>query len=224
MKKTPPYLQPLQELFEENANKTIAEGQSAYMRNMFSYYGLKTPERRMIFKEFIAAQSLPTYEELSALVKWMWQQPQREWQYIAIELAAKMKKQWKEDFLELIEYCITTKSWWDSVDAIATDWAGNYFVLFPKQMQKVSAKWNKCDNMWLQRVSMIFQLQYKLNTDEQLLFKHCKALIESKEFFIQKGMGWALRQYARHNMKAVQKFVDETKVSNLTKREALKHA
>ncbi|MBV4356607.1 DNA alkylation repair protein [Pinibacter aurantiacus] len=224
MKKTHPYLQPLQELFEENANKTIAEGQSAYMRNMFSYYGLKTPERRMIFKEFIAAQSLPSYEELPALIKWMWQQPQREWQYIAIELAAKMKKQWKEDFLELIEYCITTKSWWDSVDAIATDWAGNYFMLFPKQTQKVTARWNKSDNMWLQRVSMIFQLQYKLKTDEQLLFKHCKALIDSKEFFIQKGMGWALRQYARHNMKAVQKFVDETKVSNLTKREALKHA
>lgn len=221
--KTPAYLQPLQKAFEKNTDKEIALQQAAYMRDQFEYYGLKTPTRRTVFRNFIKENGLPSYEQLPGFIKWMWQQPQREWQYIAIEIATKIKKQWKEDFIELIEFAIITKSWWDSVDAIATEWAGNYFILFPKQMLKITGKWNKSDNMWLQRTSMIFQLQYKLNTNADLLFNHCKALTSSKEFFIQKGMGWALRQYARHNMKAVKKFVEETEVSNLTRREALKH-
>ena len=156
-------------------------------------------------------------------MKEAWQLPEREWQYFALELLAHYKKQWRISTVKIIEYCIIHKSWWDTVDGIADVWAGEYFKLFPQQITSITGKWNQSENMWLQRCSLLFQKKYKGKTDTKLFSKYIKHLSSSKEFFIRKAIGWALREYAKTNPSWVKNFVESNELSPLSKREALKH-
>src|SRR5438067_4851771 len=125
--------------------------------------------------------------------------------------------------IELIEGCITTKSWWDTVDPLSYDVAGSYFKMFRNQINTITGSWNRSENMWLQRSSLLFQKSYKKDTDTILLSTYILTLASSTEFFIQKAIGWILREYAKTNAAWVQKFVTEHKLAPLSKREAMKH-
>jgi len=217
-----PYIKPLQEQFRLHADPEIAAGQAAYMRDQFAFMGIKTPLRRRLTITWYK-QSLPLPQELPAIVKELWNLPEREFQYAAIELAAAMKKQWTVSLIRLAEYMITHKSWWDSVDAINTVITGPYFRQFPEQIPAVTGKWNASANIWLQRSSLMFQKAYKARTDTTLLSKYILHLASSEEFFIQKAIGWALREYAKVNPAWVKQFVQQHPLPALSKREALKH-
>ena len=149
--------------------------------------------------------------------------PEREWQYFGIELLMHYKKQWKISTIKLVEYGITHKSWWDTVDYIADAWAGEYFKLFPQRIITVTGKWNQSNHMWLQRCSLLFQKKYKKSTDTKLLGRYIIQLSGSKEFFIRKAIGWILREYAKTDPEWVKKFVASTELSPLSRREALKN-
>lgn len=215
------YIAPLIKSFELNADAGNAEGMKAYMLNQFSFYGLKTPLRRKLSKEHFK-KSLPPFKEVEEIVKQCWQHPNREMQYIAVELLACYKKKWKKDTIKIIEYIITHKSWWDSVDHAATDLTGPHFKLFPEQIEKITGRWNRSSNIWLQRSSIMFQKAYKKETDKELLSNHILHLAASKEFFVQKAIGWALREYSKTNPGWVKSFVQKASLSPLSKREALK--
>jgi len=122
-----------------------------------------------------------------------------------------------------IEYTITQKSWWDTVDSIAGGTVGIHFRRFPEVREKYLAKWRASDNFWLRRTTILFQLNYKKETDFELLCDIIRENLGSKEFFINKAIGWALRQYARSDPKAVKKFVKATPLHPLSRREAMKH-
>lgn len=147
---------------------------------------------------------------------------ERELQYFAIELLIKTKKQWTVEDVTLIEYLVTHKSWWDTVDFLAAIIAGAWFKKFPEHIKPVTEKWNTSENIWLQRTSILFQLKYKKDTDLKLLSKYIKRLFSSNEFFVQKAIGWILREYSKTDPVMVQKFVDTEKLMPLSKREALK--
>ena len=218
-----PYLSALEKQFRKNANKTKAAGAKAYLLHQFEFYGLQAPERRKICKLYLQDNPVPTMQEVEKIVKEAWQLAEREWQYFAIELLAYYKKQWKPPVIKLMEYCITHKSWWDTVDYIADAWAGEYFKLFHGKTISVTAKWNNAENMWLQRTSLLFQKKYKKDTDTKLLAQYILHLADSKEFFIRKAIGWTLREYAKTNDGWVKKFVAANTLSPLSKKEALKH-
>ncbi|MFT6151359.1 MAG: 3-methyladenine DNA glycosylase AlkD [Flavobacteriales bacterium] len=117
---------------------------------------------------------------------------------------------------------ITNKSWWDTVDLITTNLVGNYFKLFPEQIIPITKIWMESDNIWLQRTCLIFQLKYKEEIDTDLLTDYILQLKDTKEFFINKAIGWILREYTRTNPEWVIDFVNKHELSNLSKREALK--
>ena len=117
---------------------------------------------------------------------------------------------------------IITKSWWDTVDRIASRLVGFYFREHKELIEPYTEKWMYYGNMWLQRTALLFQLKYKKETDTDLLFGYIQALAESPEFFIQKAIGWALREYSKTAPKTVKQFVDSTLLAPLSKREALK--
>lgn len=215
-----PYITTLTRLFEQHANAEKATGAKAYMRNQFEYLGLSAPIRQSITKAYIKA-NLPDCNELDTIVKELWQMPEREYQYFAIDLIAALKKQWTKDIITLMEFVIVNKSWWDTVDA-ASNLTGSYFKLFPGQAYKITGRWNRSDNFWLQRSSILFQLKYKKDTDIDLLKKYILTLTSSKEFFVQKAIGWVLREYSKTNSKWVQEFVKQHKLAPLSQREALK--
>lgn len=217
------YLLSLEKTFRQHADKTKAAGAKAYLLNQFEFYGIAMAERRKLCKDFIKANQISSIGEVEKITKQTWQLPEREWQYFAIELLAHYKKQWKISTIKIIEYCIMHKSWWDTVDAIADAWAGEYLKLFSQQIISITGKWNQSENMWLQRCSLLFQKKYKENTDTVLLAKYIQHLSSSNEFFIRKAIGWILREYAKKNPSWVKEFVEANTLSPLSRREALKH-
>ena len=117
---------------------------------------------------------------------------------------------------------IVNKSWWDTVDYIAVKLVGKHFENFPELIPKHIKTWNSSGNLWLNRTAILFQLQYKKKTDINLLFDIIEKQAGSREFFIQKAIGWVLREYSKTDENAVRKFVMQTNLSSLSKREALK--
>ena len=222
MKKSHPYIQEVQKLFEKASNPEAADAMAAYMRNLFKFYGIKTPERKKLTRQLLDS-SPPPELDLVKIAKSAWKQPEREMQYFAIEMLAVYHKTWTIEFIDLFEEMILEKSRWDSVDSIASNLTSRYFKKFPEQIVPVTGKWNQSSNMWLQRSSLLFQLLYKQQMDTDLLKKYILHLRDSNEFFIQKAIGWILRQYGKTNPLWVKKFVRENELPVLSRKEALKN-
>jgi len=219
-----PYVIPLKALFEKNVDPTQAAPMKKYMRDQFEYLGIKNPQAGALLREFIAEHGLPQLERLDIIVRDLWSLPQREFQYLAMNLIGKYEKKLEPEFITTLEYLIVTKSWWDTVDALASHPVGTHFKRYSDIKVKYLRKWRRSENIWLRRTTILFQLGYKQETDFDLLCEIITENLGSDEFFINKAIGWALRQYAHTNPAPVKKFVNTTKDLNpLSRREALKH-
>jgi 3-methyladenine DNA glycosylase AlkD len=217
-----PYLLPLDQAFRQKANTSEALGMKAYMLNQFEFFGIPAPQRQSIQKQFLKEHNISSKKQLEAVIKNCFKQPQREYQYFAIYLYTVNKRYWTKESDIFIEYCLLQKSWWDTVDGIASDWLKAYFTLFPTQIKVVTNRWNQSNNIWLIRSSIMFQKAFKKDTDTRLLSKYILQHKISDEFFIQKAIGWALREYSKVNPKWVKEFVEANDLTPLSKREALK--
>jgi len=218
-----PYVASLKDLFEKNADPSLAPAMKKYMRDQFEYLGIKSPKFKELLKGFLNENSLPPIDELDTIARELWSLPQREFQYLGGSLVGRSESQLPANFIETLEYLITNKSWWDTVDSIAGGVVGTHFKRYPAVKKKYLAKWRKSDNFWLRRTTILFQLNYKQETDFDLLCDIIRENLDSKEFFINKAIGWSLRQYARIDPKAVKKFVKATPLHPLSRREAMKH-
>jgi 3-methyladenine DNA glycosylase AlkD len=216
------FIKTLETELKRNSNTTIALEQKAYMRDKFEFYGLMTNKRREIQKPFFVKKHLPEKRKLNKVVKELWNKPQREYQYFSQELAFKYIKQLEEKDIELFEYMIIHKSWWDTVDFISTKLVGEYFKKYPEQINKYVEKWLRSNDIWLQRSALLFQLKYRNNLNPELLSFIIHKLLNSKEFFINKAIGWVLREYSRTNPDWVIDFVNSTELNTLSKKEALR--
>lgn len=209
--------------FEANGNPTDAKKMKQYMRNKFEFYGLKSPIRRTIQKAIFVDHGWPSVEQLPAFLQIMWQDPHRDFQLCAIDLLEKNIKKVDYDFIEVLEQLIITKSWWDTVDMLAAKLTGIHFKRFPELTAIYPDKWMASGNMWLQRSAIIYQLKYRKATDVERLFDYILQLKTSKEFFIQKAAGWALREYSKTDWELVHHFIEDNEdLAPLTKREGLK--
>lgn len=217
------YVTKLKSLLQTHADPSQAAPMKKYMRDQFEYLGIKTPQRVSLLKEFYAEHGLPDVKELDQILRDLWALPQREFQYTAVGLLDRLSSQLPPDFIDTIEYLIVTKSWWDTVDSIASGTVGAHFKRHPAIRKKYLAKWRKSKNIWLRRTGILFQLGYKKETNFDLLCEIIRENIGSDEFFINKAIGWALRQYAYTDPKAVKKFVKATDLHPLSRREAMKH-
>jgi 3-methyladenine DNA glycosylase AlkD len=217
------YVGSLKTLFEQNADPTQAAPMKKYMRDQFEYLGIKTPKNVALQKGFFEEQGFPPLSELDPILRDLWSLPQREFQYVAVGLLGRFNKEIPAKFIRTIEYLLVTKSWWDTVDTISGGTLGVHFRRFPDVREKYLAKWRASDNFWLRRATLLFQLNYKKETDFDLLCEIIRENLGSKEFFINKAIGWSLRQYARVDPKAVTKFVKSTPLHPLSQREAMKH-
>lgn len=218
-----PQIKPLTKAYKIAADPGNAIFQKAYMRDQFEFFGIKTEIRRGITKNYFHSTNINNHATLVKLVKALWSLPQREYQYAAQELLVHHKKIWTEETIELIEFCITHKSWWDTVDFLNSYGSGIYFQKFPASRDVITKKWNRSNNIWLNRSSLLFQLKYKDKTDTRLLGSYINNLSGSKEFFIQKAIGWMLREYSKTDPAWVRKFIRENKLANLSVKEGSKY-
>jgi 3-methyladenine DNA glycosylase AlkD len=219
-----PYVKNAKKLFENNANPSQVPAMKKYMRGQFEYLGIKTPQAKSLQKQLIAEHGLPPFDKFDVIVNELWDLPQREFQYLAMNLIGKFEKKLKPNFITTLEHLIITKSWWDTVDALASHPVGAMFKRYPTVRAKYLKKWRKSKDIWLRRTTLLFQLSYKTETDFDLLCDLIRENLGSDEFFINKAIGWALRQYAHTNPAPVRKFIKATKeLHPLSRREAMKH-
>ena len=216
------FIKQLENEFEQAANPTIASKQKAYVRNQFEYYGLTTPVRREIQKPFLIKQYLPPKHDLKAIIEVLWNKPQREYLYFSQELVYKYRKEFLKIDIELFEFMVLNKSWWDTIDFIAPKLIGDYFKMYPNQRGKYVEKWLGSQNIWLQRSAILFQLKYKQDLDTELLAYVINSLLGSDEFFINKAIGWILREHGKANPTWVLDFANKTALNKLSRREALR--
>ena len=218
------YIKKLEDLFTQNADIENAEKMSKYLRNLHPFFGIKSPDRKELLKIFIKENGLPEEKQLEKIVKELYALPQREYHYTAIGILEKRIRKTKEEDIYLYEYLITHQSWWDTVDYIFNKLLAPHFKKYPEQIKPITGKWIASDNIWLQRSAILFQLHYKTQTDTDLLFDYIKKTCHSKEFFIQKAIGWALREYSKTDAQTVIDYIDHNKndLAPLSIREGLK--
>ena len=216
------YTRDLKTLFARHGNPRNAVAMKRYMRDQFEYLGLKGPRLVELLRQHTDTHGLPPLTNLDPVLRELWALPQREFQYAAIALLRRMEKQLPATFIRTFENLIVTKSWWDTVDTISTGALGVHFMRYPKVRDRTLARWRKSKNFWLRRACILFQLNYKQDTDFPLMQEIIRENLGSKEFFINKAIGWALRQQSRVDPKGVRNFVAATPLHPLSAREALK--
>lgn len=208
----------------KNTNREIAIPMENYMKNNFVFLGIKTEERRSIFKRNYDIHKDEIKSNFRAITWELFTKKEREFHQCAIDLICKeIKKKYIVDDIQFIKKMLITNSWWDSVDVLAKYLLGHYLLQFPEKKYKVIESFSNSENMWLNRSAIIFQLDYKGNTDFDLLKSECEKHKHSNEFFIQKAIGWALRDYSRYNPIGVYEYVNSTQLKPLSQREALRN-
>jgi 3-methyladenine DNA glycosylase AlkD len=203
-------------------NESQAAGMAAYMKKLFPFLGIKTPVRRALIRKLNAEAHLASFSELKVVLEELWSLDEREFQYAAMDLLQLHKKKWNDKLHDLVESLITRKSWWDTVDCLASSVYGAFLLknrIFPEDQLD---RWLESPDMWLNRSAIIFQLSHKDKTNPVFLEKAIARHIASPEFFIQKAIGWALRQYARTHPEFVIKITGKYPLKPLSRREALK--
>jgi 3-methyladenine DNA glycosylase AlkD len=217
------YIGDLSEKMEIAVNPVKAIGAKQYMKNQFEFLGVDSSTRRKILSEFLKEKGIPVISKLSEFCFLLWDKPEREYQYVAIDVLQKIAKKLNENDIEWLEQLIMRKPWWDTVDGLAASICGIYFQLYPEQIEIVTGKWIQSGNIWLERSALLFQLKYKKQTNTTLLSKYIEELTGSREFFINKAIGWVLREYSKSNKEWVRRFVDTHSLAPLSYREATKY-
>ncbi len=197
-----------------------AIGAQMYMKDVAPFIGVATPERRNLVKRIAKEMRIPTSEELGSTARKLWKLAEREFQYAANDLIGIHWKIADKNFLaDHAEYLISTKSWWDTVDGLGSVAVSPLTDKYG--CEKLIAKWNKSENMWLNRAAIQHQRGRRFETDVNLVLQYCDDHSDSKEFFIVKAIGWALRDLSPISPSAVRKFLkDHPDLGRVAVREA----
>lgn len=209
-------------VFLENKDPEKASQMAAYMKDQFPFLGIPKPKRELLSKECM--KEFKKQGEIDwDFVNMLWSKSEREFQYLAMDYLLKLINSLQEKDIENIKTLIITKSWWDTIDTLATRIISPLCLKYPELINSHILKWSKEDNIWLIRIAILFQLKYKEKTDAELLGIIIKENSETKEFFINKAIGWALREYSKTNKTWVEEFIKKNRLNSLSVREGSKY-
>jgi 3-methyladenine DNA glycosylase AlkD len=207
-------------VLQNAADAKKAVPMAAYMRDQFEYLGLPKPLRESLTKDFLREKRKEPDVDWDFVFA-CYAKPQREFTYLALDYLIMVQGRLTAQDMQEIETLIVTHPWWDSVDTL-DEIAGQIFLKYPQTVNTIR-RWMTEDNMWLRRVSINFQQKFKDKTDIGLLSEAIEQNLGSSEFFINKAIGWSLREYAKTNRAWVEAFVASHTLSALSLREATKH-
>jgi 3-methyladenine DNA glycosylase AlkD len=221
-------LQELRKALREAADPARAPGMQAYMKSAMPYHGIPTPLLRKVCKMAFAEAQFASQSDWQTQVLEIWRNARfREERYAAVALTGDKRALpfQTPSAMKMYEELIVTGAWWDYVDDIASHRVGPIFRDYPAPMRRKMLAWSKSADLWKRRTSIICQLGFKAETDLDLLYACIEPSLASREFFLQKAIGWALRQYAWTNPDEIHKYVrlNRAHLSALSIREALKN-
>lgn len=209
----------IEEIFKENSNPERASKMAAYMRNLFDFYGLPAPKRRAISKAYIKeGKNLASinWQDLEELFSHRY----REMNYLGLDLLKAQSHLLTIDDFENLVALARIRPWWDTIDNI-DGIIGSLGHKNPDFEEKI-LNLARSDNFWLRRIAIGHQRKYKDKTKTDLLSKIIKINLQiptkdkDEKFFIDKAIGWALREYSKTNPSWVSGFLEENK-NDLTK-------
>ena len=207
---------------EKNRNELLAVSMERYMQDKFSFLGVRGATRTEIYKKYFPEA------RKSKVIDWdfvesCWNKEEREFQYVVVYYLKTMQKFLKREDISRLKYLIVTKSWWDTVDLLAK--VVGSLVIRIEGYDQIMLEWSKDSNIWLKRVAILYQLSLKEKVDKQVLDKILVNNLGDSEFFINKAIGWALRDYSKFNPEWVREFLEKNKndMVNLSLREASKY-
>lgn len=215
----------VQRLLTSHADREKAMPMAAYMKQRFPFFGIPTPVRRVLTRALFAEIGRqPDPEWLMQVAEALWLCEERECQYVAADLLVKHARHLECGLEPRLAALVCTKSWWDSVDALAARVYGDLARRCPSCLP-VLDRYATDENLWLRRVAILHQLHYAAGTDLDRLSAALEANLQHPDFFIRKAMGWALRQYAKTDPDWVRAWLAQRGVAvpALTRREACKH-
>ncbi|MFT3983647.1 MAG: DNA alkylation repair protein [Lachnospiraceae bacterium] len=197
-----------------------ASKMSAYMQNRFSFLGIPKPTLKQHIKPYLQQSRKLQFDWKFVFL--CWDNPYREAQYIAIEYIRFHEKKLLDTDINKIQDLITKKSWWETVDNLDSV-VGTIVLKYP-YLKEEMRQWSQSENIWLRRASIDFQQKYKEKTDTTLLEEIICNNVGTDEFFINKAIGWSLRDYSKINPEWVRDFLEryKDKLSSLSLREASK--
>jgi 3-methyladenine DNA glycosylase AlkD len=170
------FVHDLETAYTAHASAKNAVTMEKYMKNHFTFYGLKTELRRKLHKAAFEQNNKEVKANARHIALQLYAHNEREYHYSGIEILIKeLKNNFTREDIGLIEHLIINNSWWDTVDTIAKYLLGGYLAQFPEERQTVIEKFSASDNLWLNRSALLFQLGYKKETNEKLLFSECKS-------------------------------------------------
>ncbi|WIY01508.1 DNA alkylation repair protein [Amycolatopsis mongoliensis] len=209
------------------ADPVKAPAMQAYMKSAMPFRGVASPERTVLLKRVLADHILPDRVTYTATVLELWRAAEfREERYAAIALSGhRAYRRWQDpELVPMYEEMIVSGAWWDYVDELAIRRVGPILRTHRARVTPIMLSWAADRDLWRRRSAIICQIGAKEDTDTGLLTRTVEPAIAEPEFFLRKGIGWALRDYARTAPDWVRSFVDDHPgLSGLSRREALKH-
>lgn len=206
----------------ENSDPELARQMESYMRNKFKFYGLKTPERRKSYLDLIKL------EKANKKIDWKfldqaWADDHREAQYFVCDYLIALEKYLKFEDIDHIFNYVKSKQWWDTIDSLIKP-IGN-IGLRDDRVNDLMLAWSKDDDFWVRRVAIEHQLLRKEKMNVELLNAILENNLGSSEFFINKAIGWALRDYSKTNPDWVKNFINKhhTEMATLSIKEGSKY-
>ena len=205
-------------LLEDHRNADNQEWMEKYMRNQFSFLGIKTPERRELAKAYLKGLKALSMADVFTL----YNKPEREYKYIAIGILTKFQKNLSIQDFEEIKALAIIEPWWDTIDSIGP------LIYGPMALRDIAVKEKLreliyADSIWQRRISILFQLKYKDKMDEDFLAEAILQNADTREFFLDKAIGWVLREYSKTNPGFVREFIRQHKLSTLSVKEGSKY-
>lgn len=212
-------------LFEELKSLQDSEravSMAAYMRNQFPFLGIAATPRKLVAKSYFRIALQEHIIDFDFVEK-CFQQQEREYQQLAVDYLLSIQNLLTPEDLNRIKKYIVTKSWWDTVDGL-DGVIGSMTLRYP-ELKKVMVEWSQTDNIWLRRVAIDHQLLFKNKTDTLLLAEIITNNFGTKEFFINKAIGWSLRDYSKTNPQWVKDFIQKhsSQMAPLSIREGSKY-
>ena len=208
------------------ADPVKAPQMQAYMKSAMPYRGVPTPPRRTLMKQLLGARPPADRATWEATVRALWDDADyREERYAAVDLCAhRSARAWQDAAtVPLYEHLIVTGAWWDHVDAVAIHLVGPILRADPAGVEPTIRRWLTDSDRWLRRSAIILQIGAKRATDTGLLVAAIEPNLDDPDFFIRKGIGWALREHAKTDPDWVRSFVANHELSALSRREATRH-
>lgn len=212
----------IKELFEEHADSVKAFEMKKYMRDLFEFYGIATPERKQLYKDFLKG------EKKSKTIDWAfldlcYTDEHREFQYLVCDYLLTLAPFLVMDDMPKIRTYVLTKSWWDTIDFLCK--VIGKLSESDSKVDEMMLEWANDENTWIRRTAIEYQLGKKEKTNTDNLEKILMANLGTEEFFINKAIGWALREYSKTNPKWVVKFINDNrkKMSTLSIKEGSKY-